>query len=51
MRKIRNGKKEPIEFATATLPVPQTAAGGLVPDDLSCLRCVQRGNLKTVPSQ
>ena len=47
----KNRQEGPIEFATLTLPVPQVAAGGLVPDDLPYLRHLQRGNLKTVPTQ
>jgi len=41
----------PIEFPSVTLPVPQAAADGLVHDDLSSLRRLQRGKLKTVPTQ
>jgi len=41
----------PIEFPSVTLPVLQAAADGLVHDDLSSLRRLQRGKLKTVPTQ
>jgi len=42
--------KGPIEFAFMALPVPQVAGDSVVHDDLFCLHCLPRGDLKTVPT-
>src|SRR5258708_38322959 len=47
----KNQKEEPIEFASVTLSVPQVAANTVAHDDLSCLRRLPRGDLKTLPTE